>query len=179
MATMTIRAFHNDAVLKCPACQRRFWIDEQVTLDRYERWVCQMCGEREAENLLRETMPPAPLPYRGITRASRPAWPTERGDVIKLLKRFLRERSGKDWSVSGSRGTAYGWITIRAPKSRSIDAWGSLTNTDRQELGALLGMDRPVHHQGQSIAAGRDYYRYYLDQAAGIPSEENPQQYWD
>lgn len=41
-----------------------------------------------------------------------------RNEAIAEIKRALRERSGKTWSVTGGRGTAWGWITISAPPSR-------------------------------------------------------------
>jgi len=41
-----------------------------------------------------------------------------RNEVIKVIKENLKKRSGKSWSVTGGRGTAYGWITIDSPPSR-------------------------------------------------------------
>lgn len=38
--------------------------------------------------------------------------------VIKRIRAALVKRSGKQWSVRGGRGTAYGWIRISAPKAR-------------------------------------------------------------
>lgn len=43
---------------------------------------------------------------------------TSRDAVCKRIKAALVKRSGKQWSVTGGRGTAYGWITISAPKAR-------------------------------------------------------------
>lgn len=41
-----------------------------------------------------------------------------RNDVIAAIKTALQKRSGKSWSVTGGRGTAYGWIRIDAPPAR-------------------------------------------------------------
>jgi hypothetical protein len=41
-----------------------------------------------------------------------------RNEVIKVIKAALKRRSGKEWSVTGGKGTAYGWLTIDAPPKR-------------------------------------------------------------
>lgn len=41
-----------------------------------------------------------------------------RDETIKAIKAALKKRSGKDWSVTGGRGTAWGWIAITAPPKR-------------------------------------------------------------
>lgn len=43
---------------------------------------------------------------------------TDRNAVIARIKSALQRRSGKSWSVTGGRGTAWGWITIDAPPTR-------------------------------------------------------------
>ena len=111
-----------------------------------------------------------------------------RDAVIVRIREALRRRSGKPWSVTGGRGTAYGWITIDAPPARRTAHWaqrpgtagnpgdydnvdtgvkgGHLPPADAAELAALLGLES-VHFQGQSIAASSDYRREYLDRAEG------------
>lgn len=42
----------------------------------------------------------------------------DRDDAIRRIRQALRRRSGKAWSVTGGRGTAWGWITITAPPRR-------------------------------------------------------------
>lgn len=42
----------------------------------------------------------------------------DRNTVIKEIRTALKERTGKTWSVTGGRGTAWGWIKIDAPKAR-------------------------------------------------------------
>lgn len=102
--------------------------------------------------------------------------PTSRDETIQILKAALKARSGKAWSVTGGRGTAYGWIRISAPPARRGE-FGYLSEADRAELGALLSMD--VHHQGVSIAASSAYYREYIQRAQGETPTEIAQPYWD
>jgi hypothetical protein len=42
----------------------------------------------------------------------------DRDETIKQIKTALQRRSGKTWSVTGGRGTDWGWITITAPPKR-------------------------------------------------------------
>ena len=102
--------------------------------------------------------------------------PTSRDETIQTIKAALKERSGKTWSVTGGRGTAYGWIHIHVPPAKRLD-FGSMSDADRAELGALLGVT--VHHQGVSIAASSAYYREYIDRARGVTPATIAQPYWD
>lgn len=109
---------------------------------------------------------------------------TDRNAVIARIKAALKARSGKTWSVTGGRGTAYGWITIDAPPARRTATRDSetggeyTTKADRSELAALLGLDS-VHLQGVSIAASSDHYREYVDRAEGRTPRAIAQAYWD
>lgn len=40
---------------------------------------------------------------------------TSRDRAITAIRRALKARSGKDWSVTGGRGTSWGWIRISVP----------------------------------------------------------------
>lgn len=42
----------------------------------------------------------------------------DRNETITAIRTALKNRSGKQWSVTGGRGTAWGWISISSPKSR-------------------------------------------------------------
>lgn len=42
----------------------------------------------------------------------------ERDETIAAIKTALKNRSGKPWSVTGGRGTAWGWISISVPPKR-------------------------------------------------------------
>lgn len=124
----------------------------------------------------------------------------DRDEAIARIRAALRHRSGKAWSVTGGRGTAWGWIRVDAPPARrtwrereagrdenglpiyeSYDAGepgGRASPSERRELAALLGLDS-VHFQGLSIPASSDYYREYVDRAEGREPEVRGAPYWD
>lgn len=126
---------------------------------------------------------------------------TNRNAVIARIKAALQRRSGKPWSVTGGRGTAYGWITIDAPPKRrtahavlkegAVTTWpedymdidtgepnGHMTLKDRLELAQLLGLPG-AHFQGISIMASNDAYREYVDRAEGRTPSKIAEPYWD
>ena len=118
-----------------------------------------------------------------------------RNETIKEIKAALRRRSGKPWSVTGGRGTAYGWITIDAPPARRTmktrlnagdyeeydtgQPGDSTTPADRKELGELLGLGGPVHRQGHNIPSSNAYYQEYIDRANGRKPTVIGEPYWD
>ena len=99
-----------------------------------------------------------------------------RNAVITRLKTALRARSGRAWSVTGGRGTAYGWITIDTMPSRRTD--DQARTEDQKELARVLGLDG-VHRQGVRIPASHDYYREYIDRAEGRTPSVIVHPYWD
>lgn len=101
---------------------------------------------------------------------------SDRNDTIHAIRTELNRRSVKRWSVTGGRGTAWGWITITSPPSRQDR--GILTDADRTELAELLGLDS-VHHQGVSIASSSAHYAEYVARAKGETPERIAQPYWD
>ena len=119
------------------------------------------------------------------------SWPPipkdlDRNTAIKLIRDALRKRSGKAWSVTGGRGTAYGWIEINAPPARRrYDSDGNEGGSymglrDRRELARLLDLrDELVHPQGESIAASGDHRLEYIARARGVKPERYGVQYWD
>lgn len=128
-----------------------------------------------------------------------------RDQTITEIRAALKRRSGKSWSVKGGRGTAWGWISIDAPPSRrtwtsrplphnpggntpGAENWEeydsgepgrSMSPTEREELGQLLGLEGRAHHQGVSIPASSAYYREYIDRANGRTPSVIGQPYWD
>jgi hypothetical protein len=125
----------------------------------------------------------------------------DRDEAIARIRKALKQRSGKTWSVTGGRGTAWGWITIDAPPTRrtaefvrkpdakayNMDDYdeidigkptGHMTPTDRALLQSLMGLDR-LHYQGVSIAASNDYREEYVARAEGRPIEKFGEPYWD
>ena len=101
-----------------------------------------------------------------------------RDDVIAAIRAGLKARSAKSWSVSGGRGPAWGWLTIRSPKARTTDH-GYMSDAERTELANLLGLSNPVHPQGVHISDGRNAYREYLERSAGLVPTVHEEIYWD
>lgn len=101
---------------------------------------------------------------------------TDRDDVIRILRSELKRRSGKAWSVTGGKGTAWGWITITAPPCRRV-GYGHMTDVDQTELAELLGLDR-VHHQGESVPDSQAHRIEYVDRARGLGASPAAA-YWD
>lgn len=105
---------------------------------------------------------------------------TSRNATIARIRAALRKRSGKAWSVTGGRGTAYGWITIDTSPARRTWVFvsdgrlmvnsgrpgGHMSRAEQQELGSLLGLG-PVHFQGVNIAPYSDSRIEYIDRAEG------------
>ena len=126
---------------------------------------------------------------------------TSRDDAIGRIKAALKRRSGKAWSVTGGRGTAWGWIKIDAPPARCTwqlqrkagatgntmenyedydtgTTGGHMSPTDREQLRTLLGLTT-LHHQGVSIMASTDAYNEYIDRAEGRSPTKIAEPYWD
>lgn len=113
-----------------------------------------------------------------------------RDGVIAAIRTALKTRTGKSWSVTGGRGTAWGWIRIDAPPARRTADFegntlpvndrvgGCSTREDRDTLAKALGLER-IHPQGESIPSGGDYYAEYLDRAEGRKPEVTGTPYWD
>ena len=102
----------------------------------------------------------------------------ERADVIAALKLALKRRSDRAWSVTGGRGTAWGWITIMCPPKRGT--W--MGDSDLAELRRLFGDDHEnsIHPQGISIPASYDYRRTFLCRAMfGHAGPFTAEPYWD
>jgi len=107
---------------------------------------------------------------------------TKRDETIHEIKTALERRSGKKWSVTGGRGTAWGWITIDAPPKRRTGTYKGegtcITAPDRVELAMLLGLET-IHFQGESIPASYDYYDEYTARARGETPTVEGEPYWD
>jgi hypothetical protein len=116
----------------------------------------------------------------------------DRNTAIARIKTALKTRTGRTWSVTGGRGTAWGWITITAPPARRVcwedcsletcmhERFGErhcLSKDDRAVLSQALG--KPVRSQGESIPASSDYRQEYVDRAEGRTPTVTGTQYWD
>jgi hypothetical protein len=114
----------------------------------------------------------------------------DRDTTIKRIRTALRRRTGKDWSVTGGRGTAWGWIKVNAPPRRrtwlfnateeydSGNPGGHMSPSDRADLGAALGLTY-VHFQGISIPASTAYRTEHVDRAEGREPTAVGTPYWD
>ena len=113
----------------------------------------------------------------------------DRNATIKAIRTALQRRSGKPWSVTGGKGTAWGWIHIDAPPARrtwrhflpsghadipsnylegdSGRPGGHMGPEDRAALSQLLGLSAPCHMQGESVPSQLDYRMEYLARAHG------------
>ena len=100
----------------------------------------------------------------------------DRNEAITKIRQALKARSDKSWSVTGGRGTAWGWITVEAPpKRRTVNFDGTgpcdcTTPEEREELAKLLDLCS-VHQQGHSIPASTNHYREYVARAEGRTPE--------
>jgi len=99
-----------------------------------------------------------------------------RNTTIKALRAVLKVRTGQPWSVTGGRGTSWGWITVDAPPARR-DGY-QITVEDGALLMVAFGMDhrRPGN---LGIPASTAYRRVYLQRAHGVPRTFTAEQYWD
>ena len=101
----------------------------------------------------------------------------DRNETIKTIRAALKRRSGKTWSVTGGRGTAWGWITIMSPPKRRLE-FGYLSDEDRAELKQLMDLDK-VHSQGIHIPSSNAYYQEHIDRAEGRELSVIGEIYWD
>lgn len=112
----------------------------------------------------------------------------DRNETIKIIRTALRRRSGKPWSVTGGHGTAWGWLRIDAPPARRTFSFEGIDqgerghymgSADRGELATLLGLEKPVHMQGEQVPSGSDYWEEYVDRAEGRTPAKYGEIYWD
>lgn len=99
-----------------------------------------------------------------------------RDGAIDVIKSGLKKRSKRAWSVTGGRGTTYGWIMIRS--LAYAENGYSLTLGERAELGSLLGLES-VRDQGVLIPASAAHYSEYIARAEGRKPEVIAEPYWD
>lgn len=127
----------------------------------------------------------------------------DRDTTIRRIRTALQRRSGLQWSVTGGRGTAWGWITIDAPPARrtwrhrlkpdaspaqlpqdyeefdSGKPGGFTGPADRVRLAKLLGLEHSTHFQGANVPASSAHYREFIDRAEGRTPTAIAQPYWD
>lgn len=161
-----------------------------VSVEQANGWRATLAAEQAAE-AAREAADKARLAAFG-----------DRNACIAELRRVLRERTGRAWSVAGDRGTAWGWIKITAPPARRVCREGVqsgpcpcgstdcprwyMTEQDREILGAAMLCrenyetgKRLAHHQGESIPASSDYRMQAVQVARGETVTIGASPYWD
>lgn len=120
----------------------------------------------------------------------------ERKEATKRIRQALRKRTGQTWSVTGDRGTAWGWLRIEAAKSRRVchddnpeyDRYAlyqselpwterkpgkgetayDTSQQDRETLAKTLGISMNLSScQGVSISP--DQWQWYINRAENGP----------
>lgn len=102
----------------------------------------------------------------------------ERDEAITRIRAALKKRSGKTWSVTGGRGTSWGWILITAPPARRVKPYDYLSDEDAAELARLLGLEI-VHRVGEQVPASGEHRREYVQRAERGLTAVQAQAYWD
>lgn len=102
----------------------------------------------------------------------------DRAGVIAEIRSALKRRSGKTWSVTGGRGTAWGWLRISAPPKRCGE-YGRMSEADTAELATLLDVPANMAYNGVSIPSGSDSYAEYIDRANGRTPRVFGKRDWD
>lgn len=94
------------------------------------------------------------------------------------LKKALKVATGRAWSVRGSRGTAYGWLNVSAPKDREEGPYGYTSEEDRVLLREAFQTER-IHHQGYMIPSSRGFYWQAAQAVTGRPITIHGVRDWD
>jgi hypothetical protein len=131
-----------------------------------------------------------------------------RNEAITAIRAALKRRTGRTWSVTGGRGTGYGWIHVQSPPKRRtgvrvknpdydpalgyiarnpewilVDSgepqeFGYMTPEDIEILAKALGLTH-VHEQGWTIPASSDYRVEAIARAEGRAPSVYGEPYWD
>lgn len=122
------------------------------------------------------TVPPVLMPLKNVEGAIASVMlERNRSEVTKMIKGFLKARTGRDWSVTGGTGTAWGWLRITAPKGRKVDF--RATMEDQILLGLAMGCDWP--QEAFSVASSDGHWLAALQRAAGLEVTGSEVPYWD
>lgn len=118
--------------------------------------------------------------HRAVNLSSDKSCDVDRNKAIELIRLGLKLRTGKQWSVTGGRGTGWGWIhVLPQPKDRPKNPEeGNCSIQQAEELAAATGIERHIA-RNLSIAAGSDYYREYIARAWGLKPTFIGEPYWD
>jgi hypothetical protein len=146
---------------------------ERLEADR-DRLIARLALHRDSVPV--PPVPPIMMPLTGIEGAIKAAIDShDRSAVTKLIKTFLKARTGRTWSVTGGTGTAYGWLHIKAPQAR-LDGYRASMD-DKVMLALALGLEHPT--EDFSVAASGGHWLAALQRAAGLEVTGSEAQYWD
>jgi hypothetical protein len=101
-----------------------------------------------------------------------------RNEAIAEIKAAFKKR-GLKFSVTGGRGTAWGWIHIDLMPAEFKKLTDEQIKVRYAELYTAIGMDRCRQQSSEGIPASSDYYREYIDRANGIEPTVIGVPYWD
>ena len=88
----------------------------------------------------------------------------------KMFRELIKQRTGRAWSVTIGKGTAYGWLRITSAK-KSRDEYGAMSSHDTAMLAAVLG-EKHVSRSGVSIGPERGAREAMLRQIVGPQAAE-------
>jgi hypothetical protein len=89
----------------------------------------------------------------------------DRNAAIARIRDALRAKTGLRWSVTGGRGSDFGWLTVQAPPARR-DELGYTNAEDRIAIAKAFGLPNPVHCQGLSISPDQRAWHVSMVEAA-------------
>ena len=133
----------------------------------------------------------------------------KRDEAIRRIKAALERRSGKRWSVTGGRGTAWGWLNIDVPPARRV--WSINYDPeafpdgpsgrcvpllerahyapDREPGNGYAGLadccelavllDLTPPVHFQGVSVPPDSWEVYARKAEGETGQHEPEHYWD
>ena len=99
-----------------------------------------------------------------------------RNSVIRRIKDALKQR-GFSYSVTGGRGTAWGWIHIDLLPSVEKLLTPEKRRLAYRELNDVFGYNRGT--DSISVPASTAHYREYLERAQGLTPTKIAEAYWD
>lgn len=136
-------------------------------------WQSLEQAVRDAAKVAKIDLPALPISPEDL-RAMAVKAESDPREATKIFRTLLKARTGRDWSATIGRGTAWSWTKISAPKARMVDY--SMSIEDTLLLSAALGTLRRgdlVSHQGESIRPCSGVRGSYVFRLAGyaVPAD--------
>ena len=79
--------------------------------------------------------------------------------AISRIRSALRRRTGRAWSVTGGRGTGWGWISISAPPARR-NCFDGISLEDADELSRIFGVPANCFRGGAFVVSPEERERF-------------------